>query len=107
VTGSPLHAALVGPAADARARFTPDDNGYLQGSTVVHAVRLQDWLGVPVPGPGCHVGTGGWDFTRFKPTRSPVDCGRCVKSGMCGPAAEGERVGQLVLDIGGPCGGRE
>jgi len=94
-----LHDTLAGPAADARSRFARDDNGYLQGSTVVHAVRLQDWLGVSVPGPGCHVGTGGWDFTRFKPTRSPVDCGRCAKSGMRGTTDDPDGPGQLALDL--------
>ncbi|PRY39450.1 hypothetical protein [Umezawaea tangerina] len=97
---SRLHDALADPAADARARFGHGDNGYLEGSKVVHAVRLQDWLGVSVPGPGCHVGTGGWDFTRFKPTRSPVDCGRCSKSRLHGPVAEGDLPGQLGLDLG-------
>jgi hypothetical protein len=99
VTGraSTLHAALAGPAADARARFTGARNGYLDGSTTVHAVRLQSWLGLQVPGPGCHVGTGSWDFTRFKPTTSPVTCGRCLAAGL--RSSTTAETGQLTLDV--------
>ena len=39
-------------------------------------------MGLEVPGPGCHVGTGSWDFTRFKATTSPVTCGRCRSAGL-------------------------
>ncbi|GHH30210.1 hypothetical protein [Lentzea cavernae] len=77
-----LQEALSGPAAEARNRFAGRLNGYLDGSDVVHAVRLQGWLGLEVPGPGCHVGTGSWDFTRFKATTSPVTCGRCRSAGL-------------------------
>lgn len=97
---SPLHDALAVPAADARARFGGHSNGYLDGSDTVHAVRLQDWLGIPVPGPGCHVGTGTWDFTRFRPTRFAVTCGRCLKGGLdrAAPLVQ-NGPGQLLLDI--------
>jgi hypothetical protein len=99
VTGSTstLHDALAGPAADARARFTGARNGYLNGSTTVHAVRLQSWLGLQVPGPGCHVGTGSWDFTRFKPTSSPVTCGRCLAADLRSSAIVSSE--QLTLDM--------
>ncbi|GLZ35211.1 hypothetical protein Lesp02_73980 [Lentzea sp. NBRC 105346] len=79
---SALQEALAEPAAQARARFAGRLNGYLDGSDVVHAVRMQAWLGLEVPGPGCHVGTGSWDFTRFKATTSPVSCGRCRSAGL-------------------------
>jgi hypothetical protein len=94
---SALQAALAGPAADARARFAGSRNGYLDGSDTVHAVRLQSWLGLQVPGPGCHVGTGSWDFTRFKPTTSPVTCGRCFSAGLRSSTTTGPE--QLVLDV--------
>lgn len=94
---STLQGALAGPAADARARFADAGNGYLDGSTTVHAVRLQSWLGLQVPGPGCHVGTGSWDFTRFKPTTSPVTCGRCLTAGLRSSITAGAE--QLALDV--------
>ncbi len=96
-SASTLQEALAAPAAEARARFTNARNGYLDGSTTVHAVRLQSWLGLQVPGPGCHVGTGSWDFTRFKPTTSVVTCGRCLASGLRSSAMVG--VQQLSLDV--------
>lgn len=96
-SASALHEALAGPAAEARARFTGARNGYLDGSTTVHAVRLQSWLGLQVPGPGCHVGTGSWDFTRFKPTTSSVTCGRCLAAGLRSSTTAG--VEQLALDV--------
>ncbi len=99
MSASALQDALAAPAADARARFGGHCNGYLDGSLVVHAVRLQDWLGLPVPGPGCHVGTGTWDFTRFKPTQSAVSCGRCTKAGLQRPEPCGDQPGQLMLGI--------
>lgn len=94
---STLQDALAGPATDARARFAGARNGYLDGSTTVHAVQLQSWLGLQVPGPGCHVGTGSWDFTRFKPTTSPVTCGRCHAAGLRSSSAID--TGQLALDV--------
>jgi hypothetical protein len=94
---SALQAALEQPAADARARFAGSRNGYLDGSDTVHAVRLQAWLGLQVPGPGCHVGTGSWDFTRFKPTRSTVTCGRCLTAGLRSSVIGGPE--QLTLDV--------
>ena len=97
MSASALQDALAGPAAEARARFTGARNGYLDGSDTVHAVRLQSWLGLQVPGPGCHVGTGSWDFTRFKPTTSPVTCGRCLAAGLRSSVTAG--VGQLALDV--------
>ncbi|PRY35385.1 hypothetical protein [Umezawaea tangerina] len=100
MTTPSLRDALAKPAADARARFSHTDNGYLRGSTVVHAVRMQGWLGVDVPGPGCHVGTGGWDFSIFMPTKSAVTCGRCTKSGLHGPAAGGGDPDQLTFALG-------
>lgn len=96
-SASRLHDALAGPAADARARFTGARNGYLDGSTTVHAVRLQSWLGLQVPGPGCHVGTGSWNFTRFKPTTSPVTCGRCLAAGLRSSITASTE--QLALDV--------
>lgn len=100
MTASRLHAALTEPAAEARARFGEGDNGYLDGSDTVHAVRLQHWLGLPVPGPGCHVGMGTWDFTRFKPSTGAVTCGRCLNSGLDRAApVTGDEPGQLRLDI--------
>lgn len=96
-SASALHDALAGPAADARARFTDARNGYLDGSTTVHAVRLQSWLGLQVPGPGCHVGTGSWDFTRFKPTASAVTCGRCLAAGLRSSALASTQ--QLTFDV--------
>jgi hypothetical protein len=95
---SPLHAALAAPAADARARFEGQRNGYLDGSDTVHAVQLQDWLGLRVPGPGCHVGVGTWDFTRFKPTTAVVTCGRCLTSGLRSQVIPGAPR-QLALDL--------
>lgn len=94
---SSLHAALEQPAADARARFAGNRNGYLDGSDTVHAVQLQSWLGLQVPGPGCHVGTGSWDFTRFKPTTSPVTCGRCLAAGLRSSITTG--ADQLALNL--------
>lgn len=85
-SGSALQDALAGPAAEARARFTAARNGYLDGSDTVHAVALLGWLGLQVPGPACHVGAGSWDFTRFKPTTSPVTCGRCLAAGLRSPS---------------------
>lgn len=96
---STLHAALEQPAADARARFAGNRNGYLDGSTIVHAVQLQSWLGLKVPGPGCHVGTGSWDFTRFKSTTSPVTCGRCVAAGLRSSGVAGPQQELLDLDL--------
>ena len=96
-SASALHGALAGPAAEARARFVDARNGYLDGATTVHAVRLQSWLGLQVPGPGCHVGTGSWDFTRFKPTTSPVTCGRCLAAGLRSSIVAGAE--QLALDV--------
>ena len=95
---STLQDALAGPAAEARARFADARNGYLDGSDTVHAVALLGWLGLQVPGPGCHVGTGSWDFTRFKPTTSPVTCGRCVAAGLRSSTTAGTE--QLALDVG-------
>lgn len=97
---SALQDALAAPAADARARFRDARNGYLDGSTTVHAVQLQSWLGLQVPGPGCHVGTGSWDFTRFKPTTSPVTCGRCHAAGLRSSTTTGPE--QLALDVDTP-----
>ncbi len=97
-SASALQGALAGPASDARARFADARNGYLDGSTTVHAVRLQSWLGLQVPGPGCHVGTGSWDFTRFKPTTSAVTCGRCLAAGLRSSSANGAE--QLTFDVG-------
>lgn len=94
---STLQAALEQPASDARARFAGGSNGYLDGSTTVHAVQLQSWLGLQVPGPGCHVGSGSWDFTRFKPTTSPVTCGRCLSAGLRSADVAGPQ--QLFLDV--------
>jgi hypothetical protein len=99
-SASTLQNALASPAADARARFASAQNGYLDGSTTVHAVQLQSWLGLQVPGPGCHVGTGSWDFTRFKPTTSPVTCGRCHAAGLRPSTATDTE--QLALDISAP-----
>lgn len=96
-TASALQDALAAPAAEARSRFTDSRNGYLDGSTTVHAVRLQSWLGLQVPGPGCHVGTGSWDFTRFKATTSPVTCGRCLAAGLRSSAHVGAE--QLAFDM--------
>lgn len=96
-SASALHDVLAEPAAAARERFADARNGYLDGSDVVHAVRLQGWFGLQVPGPGCHVGTGSWDFTRFKPTTSPVTCGRCFSAGLRSADVAGQR--QLLLDI--------
>jgi hypothetical protein len=95
---SALHEALAGPAAEARRRFAGARNGYLDGSDTVHAVALLGWLGLQVPGPGCHVGTGSWDFTRFKPTTSAVTCGRCLAAGLRSGVTAGAE--QLVLDVG-------
>lgn len=92
-----LHDALAEPAAAARERFAGNRNGYLDGSDTVHAVQLQSWLGLQVPGPGCHVGTGSWDFTRFKPTTSAVTCGRCLSAGLRSSSGGGPE--QLVLDV--------
>jgi len=92
-----LHDALTGPAAAARERFAGNRNGYLDGSDTVHAVQLQSWLGLQVPGPGCHVGPGSWDFTRFKPTTSAVTCGRCRAAGL--RSADVAGVQQLHLDV--------
>ena len=49
---SVLQEALSAPAEEARNRFAGRLNGYLEGSDIVHAVRLQGWLGLEVPGPG-------------------------------------------------------
>ncbi|ANZ35218.1 hypothetical protein BBK82_03170 [Lentzea guizhouensis] len=92
-----LHDALTESAAAARERFAGNRNGYLDGSDTVHAVQLQSWLGLKVPGPGCHVGTGSWDFTRFKPTTSAVTCGRCFSAGL--RSSTGGGLEQLVLDV--------
>lgn len=96
-SASALQDALAGPAAEARERFASARNGYLDGSITVHAVQLQSWLGLQVPGPGCHVGTGSWDFTRFKPTTSAVTCGRCFSAGLRSSTGAGPE--QLVLDV--------
>lgn len=97
---SALQEALAEPAEQARDRFAGRLNGYLDGSDVVHAVRLQAWLGLEVPAPGCHVGTGSWDFTRFKPTTSPVTCGRCRSAGLLTSSFTGGPH-QQVLDLEG------
>jgi len=92
-----LHDALAEPAAQARERFAGARNGYLDGSDTVHAVALLGWLGLQVPGPACHVGTGSWDFTRFKPTTSPINCGRCHAAGLRSSTTSG--AAQLALGI--------
>ena len=98
----PLSALLEGTAAHARQRFD-QRNGRLGSSTTVHAVHLQRWLGeMLIPAPGCHVGTGTWDFTRFVPTTDPVTCGRCLRSPQVRQAAGDHVSPQLELELVSP-----
>lgn len=96
---SGLQAVLALPAAEARDRFDGHRNGYLEGSSSVHGVRLQAWFGLQVPAPGCHVGVGSWDFTRFKPTNEAVTCGRCLRAKAKWSTPLLDDPGQLTLDL--------
>lgn len=93
-----LRDAFAAAASDACTKFRGDRNGYLDDSATVHRVRLQAWFGLEVPGPGCHVGVGSWDFTRFRPTTKAVSCGRCLRAGASGePTAD--HPDQIHLDL--------
>lgn len=97
-----VRAAFEAAATDARRRFRNGTrNGFIDGSPTVHSVRMQAWFGLDVPGPGCHVGVGTWDFTGFKPTTKGVSCGRCLRSGASSdPTAD--HPNQTHLDFGAP-----
>lgn len=95
-----MAALLAVSTADARRRFADGRNGQLLGSGVVHLVALQQWFGLQVPAPACHVGTGGWDFTRFEPTRAAVSCGRCLRGGAGRAAPAPGDLDQLQLKFG-------
>jgi hypothetical protein len=98
----PLSVLLEGTADQARRRFD-QRNGRLGNSSTVHAVHLQRWLGdMLIPAPGCHVGTGTWDFTRFEPTKDPVTCGRCLRSPQVRQAAADHVSPQLELELVSP-----
>ncbi len=87
-------------AAHARQAFVGGRAGRLRRGGAVHAVTLRPWWGVDVPGPACHVGTAGWDFTRLEPTSDGVTCRRCLRSAV-GRAVSPVQVvgGQLALDL--------
>ena len=54
-------------------------NARVHSSTVVHAVRLETWVGdVQVPAPLCHVGFGGFAMSALHPSSAPVNCARCL-----------------------------
>lgn len=93
-----LRDAFAAAAADACRRFRGGRNGYIDGLAVVHSVRLQAWFGLQVPGPGCHVGVGSWDFTRFRPTTKAVTCLRCLRAGAS-PEPTADHPDQIHLDL--------
>ena len=83
-----------------RQQFT-GRNGRTRRRGAVHDIELRDWFGVPVPVPACHVGTGGWDFTRLVPTPDVVTCRRCLRAGAgrAAPPPVDLPPGQLALDL--------
>ncbi|TQS42368.1 hypothetical protein [Cryptosporangium phraense] len=58
-------------------------NGRVRGSSVVHAVHPERWLGeIRVPAPACRVGVAGFELDALVPTDDAVTCARCLQSGQ-------------------------
>jgi hypothetical protein len=100
VTDERRAALLATSAAHARRRFD-GRRGRLSAKGAVHDVSLRPWFGVEIPGPACHIGVGGWDFTRFQPTSDAVTCRRCLRGNglRAAPVATHPHGAQLALDL--------
>ncbi|MFI5959207.1 hypothetical protein [Cryptosporangium sp. NPDC051539] len=73
--------AFAGVAAAIVERFA-GRNGRVRGSSVVHAVHPERWLGeIRVPAPACRVGVAGFELDALVPTDDPVTCARCLSTG--------------------------
>jgi hypothetical protein len=65
-------------AADAARRFQ-GRTARVHDSPIVHAVRLESWIGdVLVPAPLCHVEIGGFAMSALTPSTAPVTCAPCL-----------------------------
>ncbi|SHN44374.1 hypothetical protein [Cryptosporangium aurantiacum] len=74
--------AFASVAAQVVERFV-GRNGRVRGSSVVHAVHPERWLGeIRVPAPACRVGVAGFELDALVPTDDPVTCARCLQSGQ-------------------------
>jgi hypothetical protein len=70
---------LAAMAAQISEQFAGGRHGRVRGSSVVHNVHLERWLGktITVPAPACRVGISGFDVGALTPTDDPVTCARC------------------------------
>jgi len=74
--------AFASVAAQVVERFV-GRNGRVRGSSVVHAVHPERWLGeIRVPAPACRVGVAGFELDALVPTDDAVTCARCLQSGQ-------------------------
>jgi hypothetical protein len=74
--------AFASIAAQVVERFA-GRNGRVRGSSVVHAVHPERWLGeIRVPAPACRVGVAGFELDALVPTDDAVTCARCLQSGQ-------------------------
>jgi hypothetical protein len=88
-------------AAQIASQFAGGRHGRVRGSSVVHAVHLERWLGatITVPARACRVGISGFDLAALTPTDDPVTCARCLHTTTGGRAGAGAGPGaeQLLL----------
>lgn len=100
----PLPAAYAGTAEWYRRRFQARNCRVGTAGRVVHAVRMEPWIGGhEVPVPACRIGTGGWDLAALEPATADVSCGRCLRLRSERAVTEDQapgRPGQLTLDLG-------
>ncbi|GLY55184.1 hypothetical protein [Lentzea sp. NBRC 102530] len=93
---------VVAVLRDLEERFPDGANARGGGDLAVHSIELVQWIdGIPlrVPAPGCHIGLGGWDPTRFSPTYDPVTCAHCLRNGASRAAPVAVDLDQLTFDF--------
>jgi hypothetical protein len=95
---TPFSPFITALARQHLARFA-GHNARVSSSPVVHAMKPQRLLNVPVPGLACGTAVGGWDWMRLEPTTLAVTCHHCLRHDEHGVPGRRQCGTQLVLHL--------